>query len=102
MSPAPFLVCLGNLTIDDVVLPGGIERPGCTGGDALYATLAARAWESSTEFVAPIGRDFPESIAAEMRRAGLSHEGLAMRDSPTLRNRVEYFADGGRVWTLFA
>jgi sugar/nucleoside kinase (ribokinase family) len=102
MNLPPSLVCLGNLTIDDVVLPGGIERPDCTGGDALYATLAARAWESSTELVAPIGRDFPEPIAAQMRRAGLSDEGIATRDSPTLRNRVEYFADGRRVWTLFA
>ena len=102
MSPSPSLVCLGNFTIDDVVLPGGIERPDCTGGDALYATLAARGWEPSTELVAPIGGDFPNSIAAKMSRAGLSDAGLARRDSPTLRNRVEYFADGRRVWTLFA
>ncbi len=102
MSSSPSLVCLGNLTIDDVVLPGGVERPGCTGGDALYATLAARPWEPSAELVAPIGSDFPESIVAQMRRAGLGHEGLARRDSRTLRNRVEYFADGRRVWTLFA
>ncbi|MEP9374766.1 carbohydrate kinase family protein [Mesorhizobium sp. KR1-2] len=102
MSATPSLVCLGNFTIDDVVLPDGSERPGCTGGDALYATLAARPWEPSSELVAPVGTDFPDSIVAEMRRAGLDDAGLARRSSPTLHNRVEYFANGDREWTLFA
>lgn len=102
MSATPSLVCLGNFTIDDVVLPDGSERPGCTGGDALYATLAARPWEPSSELVAPVGTDFPDSIVAEMRRAGLDDAGLARRSSATLHNRVEYFANGDREWTLFA
>jgi sugar/nucleoside kinase (ribokinase family) len=102
MNPTPALVCLGNLTIDDVILPDDGDRPGCTGGDALYATLAARGWEPSTELVAPVGMDFPAPIIAQIRQAGLSDAGLARRNSPTLRNRVEYFADGRRVWTLFA
>ena len=99
---APRLVCLGNFTIDDVVLPDLTERPGCTGGDALYATLAARPWQPATELVAPIGSDFPASIAQAMAREGLNDAGFARRDLPTLHNRVEYFADGGRKWTLFA
>ena len=53
MSATPSLVCLGNFTIDDVVLPDGSERPGCTGGDALYATLAARPGSPRAELVAP-------------------------------------------------
>ncbi len=32
----PRLVCLGNLTIDDVYLPDGRHRPNCSGGNALY------------------------------------------------------------------
>jgi sugar/nucleoside kinase (ribokinase family) len=102
MSQSPALVCLGNFTIDDVVLPDGSERPGCTGGDALYATLAARAFEPSCELVAPVGADFPESVQQQMRRVGLGDAGFAPRGLPTLRNRVEYFADGTRRWTLFA
>lgn len=102
MIATPSLVCLGNFTIDDVVLPDGTERPGCTGGDALYATLAARPWEPATELVAPVGNDFPETIVAEMRRATLDGSGLGRRDLPTLHNRVEYFANGDREWTLFA
>lgn len=102
MSASPALVCLGNFTLDDVVLPDGSERLGCTGGDALYATLAARPWEPASELVAPVGADFPVSIIAQISQAGLDDAGLARRNLPTLRNRVEYFADGRRKWTLFA
>lgn len=42
MTSEPRLVCFGNFTLDDIVLPGGRERPGCIGGDALYAALGAR------------------------------------------------------------
>ncbi len=98
----PRLVCLGNFTIDDVVLPDLTERPGCTGGDALYATLAARPWQPETQIVAPIGADFPTSVTVAMAARGLSDAGLARRDLPTLHNRVQYFADGSRKWTLFA
>lgn len=102
MSDTPALVCLGNFTIDDVVLPDSTEKPGCMGGDALYATLAARPWESSCELVAPVGNDFPPEIAQRMRSAGLSDAGMLQRSLPTLHNRVEYFADGTRRWTLYA
>jgi sugar/nucleoside kinase (ribokinase family) len=99
---APALVSFGNFTIDDVVLPDGTERPGCTGGDALYATLAARALAPTAELVAPVGHDFPAAIRASIMARGLSDAGMAARDRPTLHNRVEYFAGGDRRWTLFA
>jgi sugar/nucleoside kinase (ribokinase family) len=102
MTKSPALVCFGNFTIDDVVLPEGTERPGCTGGDALYATLAARPWEPSCELVAPVGNDLPAEVTDRMHRAGLADDGFPRRNLPTLRNRVEYFADGTRRWTLFA
>lgn len=101
MTKSPRLVCLGNLTIDDVVLPDGTEKPGCTGGDALYACLAARFFERESEMVAPVGADWPQKIANQIRKAGLSDLGLPPRDLPSLHNRVAYDADGGRVWTLF-
>jgi ribokinase len=99
---APRLICLGNLTIDDVVLPDGTERPGCTGGDALYAALAARLFEPSAEMVAPVGTDLPAAMRAEILGAGFSVAGLTPRDRPTLHNRVAYRADGGRTWTLYS
>ncbi|MDF2797298.1 MAG: cytidine kinase [Devosia sp.] len=102
MDDGPDLVCLGNFTIDDVVLPDGTEMSGCTGGDALYATLAAKPWMPRTELVAPIGSDLPPDIAAAMERAGLSNTGMPARALPTLHNRVEYRDGGEREWTLYA
>lgn len=102
MTGSPALVCLGNFTIDDVVLPDGREKPGCMGGDALYATLGARLWNPSCELVAPVGNDFPAGISTRMREAGLAENGMPHRHLPTLHNRVEYFADGTRRWTLYA
>lgn len=102
MTGLPELVCLGNFTIDDVVLPDGSEKPGCMGGDALYSVLGARPWEPSCELVAPVGNDFPAEITKRMREAGLDDAGMSQRGLPTLHNRVEYFANGTRRWTLFA
>lgn len=98
----PRLVCLGNLTIDDVVLPSGEELAGCIGGDALYAALAARLIEPSAEMVAPLGRDFPRAVLDRVAAAGMSFDGLVPRPEATLHNRVVYRADGGRDWTLYS
>ncbi len=97
----PRLVCLGNLTIDDVVLPDGRSMPGCIGGDALYAVLAARLYEPSAEMVAPVGFDFPTSVLAQIGQAGLSRDGLTARSFKTLHNRIDYRSDGGRRWTTY-
>lgn len=101
MMTPPRLVCLGNLTIDDVVLPDGTKKPDCTGGDALYACLAARFFETASEMVAPVGSDWPKTIEDQIRKAGLSDLGLPPRDLASLHNRIDYDAHGGRVWTLF-
>ncbi len=98
----PSLVCFGNFTIDDVVLADGQKRDGCTGGDALYATLAARAFEPASELVAPIGNDMPPDILARLEKLGLSLAGMPQRDVPNLHNRVDYKADGSREWTLYS
>ena len=98
----PRLVCLGNLTIDDVVLPDGQELRDCIGGDALYAALAARLIAPSVEMVAPVGHDFPRAVLERITAAGLSSTGLVSRAEATLHNRVVYRADGERTWTLYS
>jgi sugar/nucleoside kinase (ribokinase family) len=102
MTPEPRLICFGNFTLDDVVLPSARERRGCIGGDALYAALGARLWTPAVEMAAPIGKDLPERVRDVVVAAGFSPAALAARDLPTLRNRVVYEADGSRAWTLCA
>lgn len=92
------LVCLGNVTIDDVVLADGTTRPGCLGGDAIYAALSARLWSAAVAPVAPVGDDWPEASLCRIEVAGLETTGMPRRALPTRRNRVVYEADGSRTW----
>ena len=102
LRPHPRLVCLGNLTVDDTVLPDGTRRGGCLGGDALYAALGARLWEPAVEIVAPQGNDAPSRVTDAIVRAGFRLDGLPQRAVPTIHNGVTYDRDGGRRWTLYS
>jgi len=92
------LVCLGNVTIDDVVLFDGTTRMACFGGDTIYAALSARLWSDAVEMVAPVGDDYPESHIARLRQANFDLRGLPRREAPTHRNWVIYEQDGRRTW----
>jgi len=97
---APGLVCLGNFTVDDVYLPDGSMVPQCMGGDALYAALGARLWETRVQLLAPISPDIPERTLEAMRATGFDLQHLPVRDVPTIRNRIFYDAQGGRRWEI--
>ena len=101
-TPICSLVCLGNLCIDDVVQPDGVERPGSMGGDALYGVLAARLFQPQAQLVAPVGADLPADILAGIGKAGLSKLGLIARPVPTLRNRIQYLTPDERIVTLLS
>lgn len=94
------LICLGNLTVDDVVLPDGKTKMGCFGGDAIWATIGASFWGDQVRFVAPMGTDFPESHIANLKSTGWDLSGLAQRDIPSMRNWVIYEYDDRRTWVL--
>jgi hypothetical protein len=67
-SDPPPLICCGNLTLDDVVLPDGTEQPCSVGGDALYGVLAARLFLPEAQMLAPVGHDLPPHVWALMGR----------------------------------
>jgi sugar/nucleoside kinase (ribokinase family) len=92
------LVCLGNITIDDVVMPDGVTRMACSGGDTIYAALAASYWNDRVQFVAPIGNDFPKENIEAFKRSGWSVDGISERLMPTTRSWVVYENDGRRTW----
>lgn len=94
------VVCLGNVTIDDIVLHDGTTRMACFGGDAIYAALSARLWSDAVEFVAPVGNDYPADHVARLQEAGWDLQGMPRRDVPTHRNWVIYEQDGRRTWVL--
>ena len=96
MTPTPGLICLGNLSLDEIVRPDGSRHLEQAGGDALYGCLAARLFDATAEFVAPVGSDEPLAIHALLGSSRLSTEGMPRRPVATLRNLFVYGSDDAR------
>ncbi|MDR3574380.1 MAG: PfkB family carbohydrate kinase [Anaerolineaceae bacterium] len=94
------LICLGNLTIDDVILPDKTKKLGCFGGDTIYSLLGAACWSDQLGFVAPVGIDFPQENLSSLREHGWDGRGLPQRALPSIRNWVIYQNDNQRTWIL--
>jgi sugar/nucleoside kinase (ribokinase family) len=94
------LICLGNLTIDDVVLPDNTRELGCFGGDAIYSAFGAACWSEKVGFVAPVGTDFPEEHLTHLMETGWDTRGLPKRAIPSIRNWVIYKDNNHRKWIL--
>ena len=92
------LLCVGNLTIDDLVIDG--RETTALGGDALFAALAARRTLTDVRMLAPMGSDLPSTLLGTVAELGIRVEASRPRTIPTVRNRVEYAADGSRTWHL--
>jgi len=93
----PSVVVMGQLSIDDVVLPDGRTTMASCGGDATYAALSASLWTGPVGVVAPAGADFPAEHLAHLRTVGLDLAG-APRPGVAIRYWVIYEADGRRRW----
>lgn len=88
----------GNITIDDMVLPDGRTQMGVTGGDVLYAALAARLWGGSVGMISRIGSDFPEENLQRCAAQGLDISGMVRCEGPSIRNWIVYEYDGRRTF----
>lgn len=97
-ASAPRVVVVGNLTIDDVVLPDGTVRMASVGGNSLYTALGARPWQPRVGLITRRGDDFPRDLAAELRALGIAAEGVVAIPGPTVRNWVVYEEGGERHW----
>jgi fructoselysine-6-P-deglycase FrlB-like protein/sugar/nucleoside kinase (ribokinase family) len=94
----PRVVVVGDLTLDDVVLPDGTTHMASIGGDCLYAALGARLWEPNVGIVTRRGDDFPRDQLTRLEQLGICLEGIVDIAGPTVRNWIIYEADGRRNW----
>src|SRR3989441_4574215 len=94
----PRVVVVGDLTLDDVVMPDGTTHMASIGGDCLYAALAARMWEPSVGVVTRRGNDFPTDVWTRLQKLGICLDGVVDIPGPTIRNWVIYEWDGQRHW----
>jgi len=96
--PTPRVIVVGDLTLDDVVLPDGTTHMASIGGDCLYAALGARFWEPNVGIVTRRGDDFPRDRLRELEKVGICLDGVVDIAGPTIRNWVIYELDGRRTW----
>jgi sugar/nucleoside kinase (ribokinase family) len=94
---APDLVVLGNLLVDDVVLPDGRTRMAEPGGATLYASLAAALWGLRTGLVSFRGRDYPAWAMEALQARGIDLAGVHDVDGPGLRTWLLYEGRRRRV-----
>ena len=94
----PRVIVVGNLTIDDVVLPDGTTKMASVGGNSLYTALGVRLWQPSVGIVTRCGEDFPHDLPAMLKALGIAAEGVVNIKGPTVRNWVVYEANGQRNW----
>ncbi len=97
--PAGQLVLvIGNLTIDDVVLPDGATHMATLGGNSVHAATAVVTGGAKAALAARQGEDFPPGALAALAAEGIDLAGLVDIPGPTVRNWVIYEADGRRHW----
>ncbi len=84
------LVVLGNLLVDDVVLPDGRTRMAEPGGAALYAALGARLWGLRVGVVTVRGEEYPPDALDLMARRGIALDGVRPLGRPGLRTWLLY------------
>jgi fructoselysine-6-P-deglycase FrlB-like protein len=92
------VIVVGNLTIDDVVLPDGTTKMASVGGNSLYTALGVRLWQPHVGIVTRRGEDFPHDLPAMLHALGIAAEGVVDIPGPTVRNWVVYENNGQRSW----
>lgn len=93
----PDLVFLGNLLVDDIVLPDGKTRMAQAGGAMLYASLAAARWGTRTGCVSLRGDDYPVEAMDALRGRGVMLNGVQDLGTPGVRTWLLYEGNVRRV-----
>jgi len=92
------VLVVGNLTIDDVVLPTGVTRMARLGGNSVHAATAVITAGAKAALIARRGDDFPRDALTALAEAGVDLGSLVEIAGPTVRNWVIYEEDGSRRW----
>jgi sugar/nucleoside kinase (ribokinase family) len=91
------LVVLGNLLLDDVVLPDGRTRMGEPGGAVLYASLGASLWGIRVGVVTWKGSDYPAWALEALAARGVDLAGARPLGRSGLRTWLLYEGSRRRV-----
>jgi ribokinase len=97
-APMARYLFIGHLTIDDTVMPDGRTAMGMVGGNALYATIGARAWTDDVALVARCGQGYPPELIEELARCGYRVEGFVPCGYQRIWQWQLYDRAGGRQY----
>src|SRR5206468_580223 len=86
----PSIVLLGNLLVDDVVLPDGTTHMGQAGGALLYAAVAATLWDARPGLVSVVGDDYPADVLQALEQRGSDLSGVHPLGRPGVRTWLLY------------
>lgn len=92
------LVCVGSLTLDNVLTAEGRQLPQSYGGNVLYSALGAHMWHDAVGLVSRAGTDFPHACLEMLASRGMRTEGI--RHVPSRHGMNVAFCyrpDGSRV-----
>lgn len=88
---------IGNIIIDDIVLPDGTTRMNTLGGAGTHAVMGMRVWSDRVGFVSAVGTDFPAEHWATLSASGVDLTGVRRENLPTPRAWQLFEEDGKRT-----
>ena len=90
---------VGNLLVENIVMPDGRELRDRLGGDAIYAAAGARAFADDVLPVVRLGQGFPDELVGALEEAGYA-DGLLPSEHPAVRLRVDWGVEDGSRFTF--
>lgn len=96
MTDSPeWLISIGSIIIDDIILPDGQSRMATLGGGATHAVMGMRVWWDRVGLVSAVGEDFPLQLRDDLA-AHVDLQGVLMRPCKTPRAWQLFEMDGTR------
>jgi sugar/nucleoside kinase (ribokinase family) len=83
-------VLLGNLLVDDIVLPDGSSHMGQAGGALIYGALGAAIWGTRVGCVSLVGTDYPVAMLDLLEKRGIDLAGVQRLPGPGVRTWLLY------------
>lgn len=84
-------VSIGNIIIDDIVLPDGVTHMGVLGGGGTHAIAGMRIWSDEIGFVAAVGHNFPPECRKDLEAYDIDLSGIIERQDYQI----------ARAWQIF-
>ena len=98
------LLTIGNITLDEIVLPDRTVMSTSPGGGALYAASSARIWRKQADgigIVSKVGEDYPQENLDLIQSFGFDVSGIKRVPGNNVHVWLLYEREGQRQITFF-